>query len=573
MAKGARAAGMVAVLVAAVGCAGDDLGGDDDGTPGDDGGGECEVGRTSAALSLPDRAIAGPGDLYPADGALRGREQELRESLRSRREVAWQVVERALTPVAMAEELPSGLPGELPRFQTWYGRDDFQRMFHRLYLGIGVEGRAARAPFDDAAIDEALGWNVEAVHEAESWPAERFEAYLEAIDEQAEVGGIGGISRVGYSPGAARHVLASYAETLPCVYRVPPPAFGEGESAPVRQLLRQAVDVGACERREIGPFFVASGEELRAAVDEGPEASLRLLAGPPEAREEVCAAAAGEPCRAPGPGPITVEVAAGETGGRAVVAVELGEAQPTWAACLSGPFPIDAAVVKADWRRSEFGEQLAVHDTSADGLSRTLGGDQDWGEGDATADPGADEIYTVVLPNGQRYRLAGLHIMTKELDHWMWTTMWWSPDPDSDFGADRPAAIAALGGPWSHYKMCTVAWFREEDPDPAGGFADSAPSLADALVAAHRGASGPSWCSNPYLEVGSGNAATNCTGCHQHGGTGLAPETILDDPRFPERGRLQVRNNFATDYSWAVDSGDRLGRLIADEVEYYDSFE
>ncbi len=232
----------------------------------------------------------------------------------------------------MAEELPSGLPGELPRFQTWYGRDDFQRMFHRLYLGLGVEGRAARAPFDDAAIDEALGWNVEAVHEAESWPAERFQAYLDAIDEEAEVGGIGGISRVGYSPGAARHVLASYAQTLPCVYGEPPPAFGEGESPAARQLVRQAVDVGACERREIGPFFVASGEELHAAVDDGPEVSLRLLAGPPEAREEVCAAAPGEPCRAPGPGPITVEVAAGEAGGRAVVAVELGEAQPTWAA-------------------------------------------------------------------------------------------------------------------------------------------------------------------------------------------------------------------------------------------------
>jgi hypothetical protein len=117
--------------------------------------------------------------------------------------------------------------------------------------------------------------------------------------------------------------------------------------------------------------------------------------------------------------------------------------------------------------------------------------------------------------------------------------------------------------------MCAVAWFREEDLDPAAG---AAPSLAAALAAAPAGG-GPSWCSNPYIELGAGNAATNCIGCHQHGGTGMTPETILDDARFPERGRLQVRNNFATDYSWAVDAGDRLGRTIADEIEYYDSFE
>jgi hypothetical protein len=511
----------------------------------------CEVGSARAALSLPDRAIVGAADLYPADGSLRGREQELRESHSARRQAGWQIVERVLAPVELAEDLPD-LPARVPRFQTWYGRDDFQRLFHRLYLGLGADGRAARAPLADAAIDDALGWNAEAVHEADSWPAERFQDYLAAIDEQAEVAGVGGIGRVGYSPGAIRHLLGSYAETTACVSGDAPPAFVDGAGPAERQLVRQPVDVAACERRELGPFFVAGGEQLRASVDGDVAASLRLLAGPAEAREEVCAGAPGESCTASGPGPITVEVAAGETGGRAVVAVELGEAQPTWAACLAAPFPLDAAVVKADWRRADFGAELPAYDTSAEGLDRRLRGDADWGAGDASADPGPDDIYTAVVPGGQRYRLAGLHIMTKELDHWMWVTLWWSPDPDSDFGADRPAAIADLGGPWRNYKMCAVTWFREEDL--------AAPP-------------GPSWCSNPYIEAGAGNAASNCIGCHQHGGTGTTPETILDDPRFPERGRLQVRNNFATDYSWAVDAGDRLGRIIADEIEYYDASE
>jgi len=60
--------------------------------------------------------------------------------------------------------------------------------------------------------------------------------------------------------------------------------------------------------------------------------------------------------------------------------------------------------------------------------------------------PSATDIYTIALETGARFRLPALHIMSKELDHWMWITLWWSASPDNDFGADRPAAIAALRG-------------------------------------------------------------------------------------------------------------------------------
>jgi hypothetical protein len=131
--------------------------------------------------------------------------------------------------------------------------------------------------------------------------------------------------------------------------------------------------------------------------------------------------------------------------------------------------------------------------------------------------------------------------------------------------ADRPAALAA--GPWRYYKMCVVTAFRERDADPRGGLTGS---LADALAVAHAGAGGPSWCSNPMIELGHGNAASNCVGCHQHGGTALSSEAILaDDTLFPDNGRTQLRNNFPDDYSWAVTAGDRLGRMFADQVEYW----
>ena len=240
-----------------------------------------------------------------------------------------------------------------------------------------------------------------------------------------------------------------------------------------------------------------------------------------------------------------------------------------WAGCLASRFPVDAALVKADWRRVGLDFTLPVHVTSAAALAGRLAA-ADWGPGEGTADPGPRDIYTVRDASGDTYRLTALHLMTRELDHWLWISLWWSPEPDTDFGADRPASITALGGSWRHYKMCTTVAFAESDPDPTGGYAGDHPDLAAALATVSR-PGGPSWCSNPYLEVGHGDATTNCIGCHQHGGSFLTSATILEHPgQFPASGRTQLRNNFPADYSWQTDNGDRLGAMLRDEVEYWD---
>ena len=60
-------------------------------------------------------------------------------------------------------------------------------------------------------------------------------------------------------------------------------------------------------------------------------------------------------------------------------------------------------------------------------------------------------------------------------------------------------------------------------------------------------------------------------GCHQHGGTSLTPEEILAAPQdLPASGRVQVRNNFPSDYSWATTRGDLLSQLLREEVLYWD---
>jgi hypothetical protein len=116
--------------------------------------------------------------------------------------------------------------------------------------------------------------------------------------------------------------------------------------------------------------------------------------------------------------------------------------------------------------------------------------------------------------------------------------------------------------------MCVATTYVEADADPAGGHTGT---LGDSLTAVHAGVGGPTWCSNPYIEEGAGNAGTNCIGCHQHGGTSLAPELILSDE--PAHGSTRTRNNFFTDYLWVIKGGggEDLSSIVQAEVDFWDA--
>ncbi len=503
--------------------------------PGGSGGATCV---TTRAATVADRALLGAASPYPADGTLRGRDAELAGSPVARREVAWAAALRALAPVALTIPLPQAPGWTLPRFHTWYTKEDVSRLFHHLYGGIGKERRAARDRFSDSELDDAFVWNPHAIEEDPTWPEDRFEAYVASLDSAGEVEGIGGISRVAYSPGAVRHLLHSYPEIVACDGVDPPAAVTDAPTTGPRRLVHLTAALSHCERRVWGPYFVGEGETLTARATG--ETRLEILGEEGDVR---CTASAGESCVTAGPGALQVAAIALQ-GGEIAVDVDYEEADPEWASCLDGPFPLDAAVVKADWRRVLPGDPLPTYDTSPEALAARLAGNASWEHADGSADPGPEAIFTVTTPAGAIYRLAGLHLMTKELDHWLWVTLFWSADPDADLGADRPDAVAALAGPWKSYKMCTATGFAEADGSP-------------------------SWCSNPYVEEGHGNASSNCIGCHQHGGTGTESQMILDE--MPAFGRTAIRNNFPSDYSWALDQGDRLLRQLADEVEWWDA--
>lgn len=224
-----------------------------------------------------------------------------------------------------------------------------------------------------------------------------------------------------------------------------------------------------------------------------------------------------------------------------------------FAPCLNGEFAPGSVAVKSRWMPDT--SPVPVYDTSAASIqARVSAGNDDApatysDQGDSQANPTSDQAYTMQLNPTTQEHLVALHIITKELRDWVWITMWWSPDPNSDFGADRPASLTGI---FANYKMCVVTAYGEGDQNPGNGMPQS---LADAIAAGASG--GPAtWCSNPYLETADHAAKTNCIGCHQNGGTGETTDTILaQDAKFLDNSRTRVRPDFPADYAFTTTGG------------------
>ncbi len=431
-----------------------------------------------------ERRALGVAQPYPAATLSAADDARYARSKQARRELGWSVLAKALAPVTIAAKLPAAanktgkFEKTIPLFRTWFGGDEFDRMFAKMYGDLGKERRKAKSTPTLQESEVLFGWNASALGPNSE---EEYFARLALITDKPGVDGLGGNARVAYSPGYVKHLLTEY------------PAI------------------------------------------QGCEGKLETFsADTPPISEET-----------------------------------------NFTNCFSSEFPADAVAVKMSWRRNDalVTAGLPVVDTTAASLAKRLKGELDGGGWSLKGLPmkaaGPDEAYTVKLSDAAGYSLVGLHLMTKELRHWVWVTMWWSDTPNDDFGQDRPQAIAKLGPPWNHYKMNVITDFEEKDPDPRGGFKGT---LGDALAAVHAKAT---WASNGFIEKGPHNAQTNCIGCHQHAGDVRALDRVLTE--FPSQGREKIRRGFPSDYTWAFatpaspDQKDRLLDVIVSRIKTYDS--
>jgi hypothetical protein len=396
---------------------------------GDSGHAQDEFLQSEDPATALDRSILGRAAQYPADRSMRGKLELLSTSMVARRKAAWDVVARILAPVKIKNTAAA-----LPRFQTWYSKEEVLPMFDHLFRGLSPEERARLAPFSPKSIRAVFPWNAAVPMTLESFSQERMQARLAELADARGAHSLGKDARVVMSPAYVGHLLGQYTTTLPCV-EAPPAATAAAPST------------------------------------------------------------------------------------------------TNFSPCFTEEFPVDAVAIKTRWMARE--TPVPVYDSGIDALKATAARGQ-WATV-RTADPSDDEAYTMRLTPDASMRLMGLHIMSKELRDWMWITLFWSDTPNEDLGADRPAQIAAMG-PFGHYKMCVAVAFEEKDLE---------------ALRTNGGA-----CSNPYLEVAPGSAATNCIGCHQHGGTAADTQSIL--AQFPDNSRSKVRANFPTDYAFTPAAGLEL---------------
>ena len=453
-----------------------------------------------------DRRVLGKGQPY---GGTSFEIDKARLSMKHRRDKAWLAVKNLVAQVpigSLSENFNPNGPKKIPLWQTFYESSEFEQMFRQLYKNLGPIGRRQQKRFCPSDLARILDDHAKK-RLSFVYSERKFNERLGQFDSVEATRGVSGRGVTLFSPAIILHLLQNYRELAAC-------------SKTIQNLDRDAYgpspdNFAPCLSQEF-----PSREFKKPAMDEYSH------------------------CQESADSLLTDFQKVFDQGGVSVA-------------------------VKTSWQEVTSSSQVAVFDTDADSMKKTLE-DGEWTPSsyiDSTSlDP--SEIYTIELINSlsapierARYQLTGLHFVTKDERDWLWISLFWSPDASEDLGADRPSDLQET--PWKNYKMCVVSDYPEAIASPGEEFQKEHPDLAATLEAIKDHAKFHTWCSNPYIEQGKGNARTNCIGCHQHGGTNESSGAIfLDDPkdplnaqrrlRFPHSSRSKVRNNFPADYLWSL---------------------
>ena len=163
-----------------------------------------------------ERKALGKAADYPADTTLRANLEELAASRKARRAAAWKAVGRVLAPIKVADPTLKidGKTPSVPLFRTWYGKDDFQRMFGKMYADRTAEDRKARRPFSATEAKQAFDWNATSLGESSD---KDFFDRIAQVGNDISVQGLGGNHRVAYSPALISHLMGQYGALDSCL--------------------------------------------------------------------------------------------------------------------------------------------------------------------------------------------------------------------------------------------------------------------------------------------------------------------------------------------------------------------
>jgi hypothetical protein len=138
----------------------------------------------------------------------------------------------------------------------------------------------------------------------------------------------------------------------------------------------------------------------------------------------------------------------------------------------------------------------------------------------------------------------GMHIASKILRTWLWSSLIWGAygPGHGAWDADQPEPIKRQWPFLQSYGLVCASDFAEADPAPWQAYLrqdEGRAHLADTLRILAQNMGGAQWAANPYIETGF--ARTNCIGCHQ-----LSPRDVS------KTTLRRLRTNNVGDFSFSI---------------------
>lgn len=106
---------------------------------------------------------------------------------------------------------------EFVKWQTWYSKEDLQRIFHHLYEGLSKEERRARASFTPAQIEAGFVFHDKEQFLSPAWKQDSFESWFAKYDSDAKKSSLPGMNKVLMNKTALVFFLKNYAAIDRCM--------------------------------------------------------------------------------------------------------------------------------------------------------------------------------------------------------------------------------------------------------------------------------------------------------------------------------------------------------------------
>lgn len=172
-----------------------------------------EVSQTSATPE--GRFALGKAVPYVAQPLSDAERDLVEKSLIIRRQLGWNIAGRVSASFQPHMAGPS-TDIRIPAWMSWYGRDDFERIFAKSFTSLSVAARRERADIDRTTFVEVEDWAASQLLHLPNWSQARRDEYLGKLAGTEEWQGAMGLSRTLYSPEALGSLVTDYQSLENC---------------------------------------------------------------------------------------------------------------------------------------------------------------------------------------------------------------------------------------------------------------------------------------------------------------------------------------------------------------------